>query len=50
MKYETMDLNKMKTKPRYTRIYKELDRFKEKERDLSPSPSSYNIAEAVAKT
>lgn len=49
-KYEVMDLNKLKNKPRYTRIYKELDRFKDKERDMSPSPSSYDTVGAVAKT
>lgn len=49
-KYEVMDLNKLKSKPRYTRIYKEGERFKDKERDMSPSPSSYDIAGAVAKT
>ena len=49
-KYETIDLNKLKSKPRYTRIYNEGERFKDKERDMSPSPSSYDIASAVAKT
>lgn len=45
-----MDLNKLKNKPRYTKINKEMVRFKEKERDMSPSPSSYDIASSVAKT
>ena len=49
-KYETIDLNKLKSKPRYTKIYTEGVRFKDKERDMSPSPSSYDIASAVAKT
>ena len=49
-KYETIELNKLKSKPRYTKIYNEGDRFVTKERDMSPSPSSYDIASSVAKT
>ena len=41
---------KLKNKPRYTKIHTEGERFKNKERDMSPSPSSYDIASAVAKT
>jgi hypothetical protein len=49
-KYETIDLNKLKSKPRYTKIYNEGERFVTKDKDMSPSPSSYDIATAVAKT
>ena len=49
-KYEAMPMDKLKTKPRYTKINETLARFKKDEKDMKPSPLSYDVAGAIEAT
>jgi hypothetical protein len=49
-KYDAMEMDKIKTKPRYTKINENLVRFKKAEKDDKPSPLSYNVADAISKS
>ena len=49
-KYEAMQLDKLKTKPRYTKINETLQRFKKDDKDNKPSPLSYDVAGAIQAT
>ena len=49
-KYNAMDLDKMKQKPRYTKIHENGVRFKKVEKNDKPSPLSYNVSEAISKS
>ena len=52
IKYEVIDTNKIKKKPRYCKIEKDLVRFpnNEKQKNNGPSPMSYDVQKAVAKS
>ena len=45
-KYEAIAMDKLKTKPRYTKINETLKRFTKDERDNKPSPLHYDVARA----
>ena len=49
-KYEAMDLDKQKSKPRYTKINENLVRFKKIEKNDLPSPLTYDVANSIAKS
>ena len=42
VKYDHIEMDKLKKKPRYTTIETKIDRFKPTEKNASPSPSSYD--------
>ena len=46
-KYEAMHLDKLKSKPRYTKIY-DTPRFEKDKGDKGPSPLSYDVVGAIA--
>ncbi len=45
-KYEAIAMDKLKTKPRYTKINETLKRFTKDDRDNKPSPLHYDVARA----
>lgn len=46
-KYDAMDMDKMKSKPRYTKIY-DGQRFKKEEKNDKPSPQTYDVIGSIA--
>ena len=46
-KYEAMHLDKLKSKPRYTKIY-DTPRFEKDKGDKGPSPLSYDVVGSIA--
>ena len=49
-KYEAMPMDKLKTKPRYTKINETLARFSKNDKDNKPGPLSYDVAGAIEAT